>query len=194
MLLFAAGMEVKSRTKRKADRHINENWISETSSGNMDAMEKLYNATKSDVYGFALSILRNPQSAQDVMQDTYLQIYNSGSQYRAQGKPMAWILTIVRNLSLMKLRDRSGSHLQIEEQWELSDSGDTAGQVSDRLLLQSAMEILNDEERQIIILHSVSGMKHREIADLLDIPLSTILSKYSRALAKLKKRLEGYEI
>ena len=51
------------------------------------------------------------------------------------------------------------------------------------------MKILSDEERQIVTLHAVSGFKHREIAGFLDIPLPTVLSRYNRALKKLRKYL-----
>ena len=52
--------------------------------------------------------------------------------------------------------------------------------------LQDDREKLNEEEREVVVLHLVSGLKHREIAKMLDKPLSTILSKYNRAIAKLK--------
>ena len=63
-------------------------------------------------------------------------------------------------------------------------------------MINRCMNILNDTERQIVILHSVSGFKHEEISSLLDIPFSTVRSKYSRALKKLKKeiRSQGGEI
>ncbi|MDE6108593.1 MAG: helix-turn-helix domain-containing protein, partial [Oscillospiraceae bacterium] len=51
----------------------------------------------------------------------------------------------------------------------------------------------DEEERQIILLHAVSGLKHREIAELLEKPLSTVLSKYNRGLKKMKIQLEGEE-
>ena len=57
------------------------------------------------------------------------------------------------------------------------------------MVLREAMRILSAEERQIVLLHAVSGLKHREIADDLGMPLATVLSKYRRALAKLRKRL-----
>ena len=54
------------------------------------------------------------------------------------------------------------------------------------------MTVLSEEERQIVLLHAVSGMKHRELSELLELPLSTVLSKYARALAKLKKALTSH--
>ena len=54
------------------------------------------------------------------------------------------------------------------------------------MVLEAALNILSDEERQIITLHSISGLKQREIADLLNLKLTTVLSKYHRGLKKLK--------
>ena len=58
-------------------------------------------------------------------------------------------------------------------------------------LLQGALASLADEERRIVLLHAVTGMKHREIAALLELPLPTVLSKYHRALKKMRIFLEG---
>ena len=58
------------------------------------------------------------------------------------------------------------------------------------MVLGEAIKILGGEERQIVVLHDISGMKHREIADIMQIPLSTVLSKYRRALSKLRKHIK----
>ena len=55
------------------------------------------------------------------------------------------------------------------------------------MFLQKLLEKLNEEEREVISLHVVTGLKHREIAKLLNKPLSTILSKYNRAIKKLQE-------
>ena len=60
----------------------------------------------------------------------------------------------------------------------------------DKLILQSVLNHLSDDERQIVVLYAISGLKHREIATLLDIPLPTVLSKYRRALKKMRKMME----
>ena len=51
------------------------------------------------------------------------------------------------------------------------------------------MRVLGDEERQVVMLHAVAGLKHRETAALMGLPLSTVLSRYHRALGKLQKAL-----
>lgn len=167
-----------------------EHLIAMMAAGDIKALEMLYAQTKTAVYGFSLSILKSPQSAEDVMQDTYIKMYAAAAQYQARGKPMAWILTIVRNLSLMKLRSGKQQALPLEDIAQLSTGHDDTESVTDRMLLHTALETLADAERQIVMLHSVSGLKHREIADMLDIPLPTVLSKYRRALAKLQKLLK----
>ena len=59
------------------------------------------------------------------------------------------------------------------------------------MILQKALDILEFEDRQIVVLHALTGMKHREIAELLDMPVGTVLSKYKRSLEKMRKELEG---
>ncbi|MBR5472193.1 MAG: hypothetical protein IKU81_08835 [Oscillibacter sp.] len=61
----------------------------------------------------------------------------------------------------------------------------------DRQLLQTALAALSQTERQVVLLHAVTGLKHREIAEILELPLATVLSKYRRALRKLKEWMEG---
>ncbi len=177
--------EMKSKTKSAS---VSDGLIESISKGDKEALAELYEAAKAAVYGFALSVLRNASDAEDVMQDTFVRIYTA--EYKPRGKPMAWILTVTRNLCLMKLRAGKRTETLDESAWETPDPRDHTGTWTDRIVLNAAMTVLTDEERQIVILHAVSGLKHREIASLLQIPLSTALSKYRRALSKLRKQLE----
>lgn len=162
--------------------------LAEIGQGNKQALVALYTHTKSSVYGFALSILKNPHMAEDAMQDTYIRIYQNAHAYKPQGKPMAWVLTIVKNIARMKLRStRETAELQEANTLYSEDFSSTT---VDNIVLQMALSNLAEEERQIVILHSVSGLKHREIADILEMPLSTVLSKYQRSLSKLKDLLK----
>lgn len=163
--------------------------IVRVAAGDDAAFAALYDATRTAVYAFALSMLRNSHDAEDVMQDCYVAVHASAGEYRPFGKPMAWIITITRNLCLRRLRARRYSAELDDEDWGdvLPDSD--AVTMEDRVILRACMEALSDEARQIIVLHAVSGFKHREIADLLELPLATILSKYHRALKKLRRAL-----
>lgn len=162
--------------------------------GDKKALEELYHETKSTIYGFSLTITKNPADSEDVLQETYLKIWANADRYTAKGTPMSWILMIAKNLSLMKLREKK-RHQDLEpEEWDMEFYiPDSAGNVEDRQFLEAALNLLTLEEREIILLHAVSGLKHREIAELVDMPLATVLSKYHRGLKKLRKYVEGVE-
>ena len=139
--------------------------------GDAEAFQQLYQSTDRTVYSFILSILKNPQDAEEVMQETYLKVWTSAAAYQSQGKPLAWMFTIARN------REEAGEVcLPLEN-------------LADAMVLKAALDILKEDERQIVLLHASAGLKHREIAADLQMPLATVLSKYNRAMKKLKQYL-----
>lgn len=160
--------------------------------GDGDAFLRLYEQTRTSVYSFALSMLHNKHEAEDVMQDTYLKIRMSAHLYQPRGKPMAWVITIVRNLCLMRLRQGASDVWELMETDTVEElSFDNVRSAEERMVLKTAFHVLSETELRIVILHAVSGLKHREIGDLLKIPLSTVLSRYSRAIGKLRKELRA---
>ena len=164
-------------------------WIAEIARGKTEALASLYQETSASVYAYALSVLKNSHDAEDVLHDCYLNIWNAAASYRTSGKPMAWILTIAKNLCLKQLRLRSRTEELPEEAWKDSLAFSEEMTADDKLVLQQCMEELSDTERQILVLHAISGFKHREIAACLEIPLPTVLSKYHRAIKKMKAKL-----
>ena len=158
--------------------------------GDRDALAELYQRTRAAVYGLALSYLKNAHDAQDLTQDV-LQVWDCAAQYRPTGSPMGWLLTVCRNLCLMRLRREERHAALSEEEWDAIPAQECGLDADERTLLQGALASLADEERRVVLLHAVTGMKHREIAALLELPLPTVLSKYHRALKKMRIFLEG---
>ena len=201
MLLWCAMAEESADTaeyQAKARRRAAlEEDLLRMAQGDTAALERFYEGTKAVVYGFVLSILKHAHDAEDVMQEVYLQIYSAAGRYRPDGNPMPWILTIAKNLALMKLRQRRReSQMTAEEAEAFLDSVAWESGVSreDSIVLRSLLLTLSAEELQIVMLHAVAGCKHREIAAMLELPLPTVLSKYRRALKKLKNQWEeGHE-
>ncbi len=154
--------------------------------GDKAALEELYLLTKTAVYAFVLSMVKDRHTADDIFQDVYVSIYENAASYQAQGKPLAWIFTVAKNKCRMHFRSQK-NHVDMDSVQELWTVDAPA---EDRLVLEAAFVQLADEERNIVFLHVLSGMKHREIAKLLDLPLPTVLSKYHRALKKLRRLLE----
>ena len=162
-----------------------ERWISAIGRGDRNALEKLYDAAAPAVYGMALSILKNEADAEDVLQETFVSVLKSASGYTPQGKPMAWIITIAKNCSY-KLRKSNYRYLSMDDHVHFSSN---LLSPEDRLLLESCMQQLSEEERQIVVLFAVAGCTHGQIAQMLQIPQSTVRSKYHRALKKLREAL-----
>lgn len=176
-----------------SDRQELDRLLLAVAGGDREALARLYESARGAVYAAALGVLGNPQEAQDVTQDAFVRIWESAPSYRSQGSPMAWILTLTRNLALMALRRESRKGELTEEEWAAIPAGEGPEAEEERLILRQVLDTLDQEERQIILLHAVAGLKHREIAGLLEKPLSTVLSKYQRGLKKMKIQLEGEE-
>lgn len=173
-----------------ATLQLDENLIIRMASNDGAAFRELYQQTSGVVYGFAMSILRNKHDAEDVMHDTFIKIHSSAVTYKPSGNPMAWILTIVRNLCLNRIRAGKVCE-ELPEYDDLAGTSNDSETMLDRMVLETAMNVLDAEERQIVILHAMTGFKHREIAEILDLPTGTILSKYNRALKKIRKEMES---
>lgn len=185
MVMIQTMEHAAAATHRRLDR-----LLVEVAGGDREAFGRLYEDTRAAVYAMALSVLKNADDARDVTQDTFVRIWESAPQYRPQGSPMAWILTVAKNLSRMRLRQHA-HHAELEpSQWDAIPADAPAVTAEDRHLLGEALATLTDEERRIVMLHAVTGLKHRELADLLELPLPTVLSKYHRALKKLKAFME----
>lgn len=158
--------------------------IAKIAEDDKEALAQLYQETRSGVYSYALSILKDRHDAEDVLQDCYICIRTAAKSYEPCGKPMAWILTITKHLCLKILEQKKYSASLTYDQAAPSTDPD------DKLVIEACLRILGDTERQIVVLHAVSGIKHREIAQVMELPLATVLSKYHRALKKMKKHLE----
>lgn len=167
-------------------RKVDDALILQIASGDKDALHALYNSISGNVYGFALSILKNQHDADDVLQETFLKVYSGAGSYKPCGKPLAWVFTIAKNLAYTRLRDCSRVS-------EFDDDGHHGFDLSSienaerRMLIDTLFRVLSDDEKQIVIMHAVNGIKHREIAQVTGLSLGTVLSKYNRALKKLRE-------
>ncbi|MBQ4167209.1 MAG: RNA polymerase sigma factor [Clostridia bacterium] len=158
--------------------------------GDVNAIGPIYDMTRTSVYAYCLSLLKNSAEAEDAMHDCYLRIHSSASLYKPNGKPMAWIITIARNLCLSRLRELK-KHVKLpDEDWHELLRTD---EISTNLHAADMLNALGDTERQIVLLHTISGFKHREIAEIMGLPLATVLTKYSRAIKKLRRMFKEGE-
>lgn len=167
---------------------INDSLINKVAAGNAKAFDELYEKTKKIVFCIALSITKSPSDSEDITQEVYIKILEKAGSYQNKDRPLAWIYAITRNQSISSIRKNKKIDEidRLENDIRLSNVENNI----DKLILKSALEILSEEELQIVMLHN-SGLKHKEIAFMLDKQLSTILSKYNRSLIKMRKFLES---
>ncbi len=159
-------------------------WIREAGQGDRESLRLLYRAAAPAVYAYAMSILKNRFDAEDVLQDCFLMV-QKGGQYTQQGKPMAWLMTVTRNLCVSQLRKQSRTVPLTGQELTAADVPNPES----RLIIQNCLQNLGDEERQIVVLHAVAGFTCREIGQHLGLKTPTVITKYRRAIQKLKSML-----
>ena len=173
------------------ERHELQRLLLRIADGEREALAELYRSTRTAVYGLALSYLKNAHDAQDLTQDVYVQVWDCAEQYCPTGSPMGWLLAVCRNLCLMQLRSESRHTPLTDAEWDAIPAEETGLSVDERTLLQQDLAGLGEEERRVVLLNAITGLKHREIAALLELPLPTVLSKYHRALKRMRIFLGG---
>lgn len=194
MLLFTFVYEDDPGGEHRHNKiEIDESLFKRIARDDMTALDELYGITERTMYAFTISITKDHQRALDLMQDTYVKIISAAHLYKPMGKPLAWMFTIAKNLHYTNVKKEKRS-ISIEPQ-EVSDDKRFSyiTDMEDRVVLEGVLSLLSDEEREIVLLYAVSGMKHKEIAESLGLKLSTTLSKYHRALRKLREYLHGKE-
>ena len=152
--------------------------------GDDNAFALLYEKTKRGVFAFVYSYLQNYADTEDVMQETFIAVKQKAKLYKPNTDARAWILQIAKNLSLDELRKRKQ---RIEKAETIHNEPYEEPRIP---FLDELTKTLSDKEREIVLLHAVWNYKHKEIADMKELPLGTVTWIYKTALAKLKKELE----
>ena len=170
---------------------ISDELIFSLAKGNREALKIIYEKSINALYAYVLSLTKNKYDTEDVLQETYVSIAENAASYHGGNKAMAWIFRIARNFTLMHFRKEKNKESihEVEEAVDAKYSFSFVENADHRMLLESAMEILEEEERQILFLHAVAGWKNREIAEYLGKNLNTVLSKYQRSIKKLQEHL-----
>lgn len=157
--------------------------------GDESAFEDIYNDTKRGLFAFILSICRDYHLAEDMMQTTYVKLRTTIASYQAGANAYAWLYTIAKNATVNEVvrrrRERATESFEDDARWGTYDMED-----NDSPVTRVMNKVLNDVERQVVTLHVISGFKHREISQMLDKPLGSVVWTYNNALAKMKKALQ----
>ncbi|PYP38790.1 MAG: RNA polymerase subunit sigma-24 [Gemmatimonadetes bacterium] len=163
--------------------------VARAKAGDLEALEALYRAFETPVYNLALRVLRRPEDAEDVLQETFLEVVRSIKQYRGEGHLWGWIRQIAASKALMRIRREQVR--QTEELYEESVAGVGGGAgVALGVDLERAFERLSETARAVVWLHDVEGYTHEEIAEQMGKTVSFSKSQLARAHTRLRWMLD----
>jgi len=185
-----------NQVSKKEDLH-QRGWDFEAAA--MPYLDPLYNA--------AYRMARNPQDAEDLVQETYLKAYKYYDKFEEGTNLKAWLFKILKNTFINSYRKKQqappkADFADIEESFETivrDDSGQQARTPEEELLekvldedVQHAIEELPHDYRMVVLLADLEGFSYKEIADILEIPVGTVMSRLYRGRRLLEEALLKY--
>jgi len=161
--------------------------------GDEFAFVGIYNRYKGPVYSFCYKMLLDSDAAQDVMQETFLRVYENRARLQKTSSFKSWLFTIARNQCLNSLR-RSGRHVGLQyDNWDLvvaSDTPFTKMEKSEQIkFVAGFLETLNPDYRELIILREYQNLTYEEIAAVTKSTISAVKSRLFKARRKLSKKM-----
>ncbi len=173
--------------------------LSRTALADQRAFAELYNLTSAHLYAVALRILRQSASAEEVLQESFVNIWHhAGSYVATRSQPLTWLTSIVRNRCLDQLRRREVDTVTIDDEDEgmtLPDDGPTPLEMlvsgADARAVRTCVEALESGQKQAVALAFYRGLSHAELATHLHEPLGTVKSWVRRGLERLKACLDA---
>ena len=173
--------------------------------GDVAAFEPLVEKYRQRVWRLAYNTLRDREEAWDVSQEAFIRAYQALPSFRGQSAFYTWLYRIVMNVAADRARSRGaqgrafGTERVPEEDWErvLSDQnpGDetpdaAAARLEQRRKIVQALDTLSEHHRKIVMLSDLEGLSYREIADTLEIPMGTVMSRLHNARKRLRDALK----
>lgn len=149
-----------------------------------------------DAYTLARYLLRDEHDAQDVVQEACLRAHRYFASFR-DGDGRAWLLSIVRNCCHTWIerhrRDRpaAGDDVLLSIADPRAAADETAVRSSERARIQQAFDALTPELREVIVLREVQDLSYRQIAEVVGVPMGTVMSRLSRARDRMAALLGG---
>jgi RNA polymerase sigma-70 factor (ECF subfamily) len=165
--------------------------IREISDNDMNALGLLAKKYQKILYGYAFRTLGNRQSAEDVVQDTFLRVAKNAHRYKPQAKVVTWLFKIAHNLCVDRQRKMSNNTIPIEavEQnlYVLDDRLNSAEQTEFVRALRRLIKTLPPRQRMVLMLYRYSDLSHTEISQVTGWSLSSVESLIVRAYANLRR-------
>jgi RNA polymerase sigma-70 factor (ECF subfamily) len=175
--------------------------------GDADSFEYLYRKYHRGLYGYLLSMLRNPQSAEDLCQDIFVKLYRQIGSYRFQSPFSHWLFRMARNLAIDQFRRN-----KVRFAKSLDEEGEDMHPLHERLagpepspqthalkrerseVVRSAVSELPEAFKVVVVMREWDDLSYEEISLRLGLSVGTVKSRLFRARAMLLKKLKGWDI
>jgi len=172
--------------------------VERSRNGDLAAFEPLVEKYRDRVWRLAYNYLRDREEAWDVAQEAFVRAWQALPSFRGQSAFYTWLFRIVVNVATDRARQRAargrafGTEAVPEEEWErvmVDQEGGpdtTAARAQQRDRIRKALDALPEHHRAIIMLGDLEGLSYREIAEVLEIPLGTVMSRLHNARKRLR--------
>ena len=176
--------------------------LADVATGDIDAYGKIVNRYRGRLYNFIFRFVGERETAEDIVQETFLRAFRKRKEYRAIANFSTWLFTIAGNLAKSELRRR--------KRWRLfslhkDDENDTVMDLPDEsfrpdtvtessiadVQIQQAILSLPENYRQVVLLRDVEGLSYQEISEISKCPVGTVKSRVNRARLKLQQKLKN---
>ncbi len=159
--------------------------IKELKKRDYTSFDTFYHLTKNQVFYAIVSIIKDKDLAEDLMQDTYVKFLEKIEQYKDGSNPYAYLSTIARNLAI-NLYNRRKKEIRSDE---IIDSIPYEEPPDNQEDIFKILDLLEQDEQEIVSLHVINDLKFREISKIIEKPLGTVLWIYNKAIKKLKAKV-----
>ena len=162
-----------------------------------EAFATLYDRHSRAAYSLAYRMMGEKQAAEDLVQDTFLQVWRAAGSYRPERRSVrTWLLSIIHHRGIDQLRS-TASHRRTQDRVKATSLTSQPSEAfaetwrnSQREQVRQALRVLSPEQRKVLELAYFSGYTHTEIAELLDLPLGTVKGRMRLGLKKIKEFFE----
>jgi RNA polymerase sigma-70 factor, ECF subfamily len=161
--------------------------------GDKTAFAQLYDATSARVFGLAVRVVRDPAQAEEVAQESYLEIWRGSARFDpSRGSAVAWILTIVHRKAVDRVRSaeassrRDTTYHQENQVVDHDTTADAAHASLEARRVRGALTDLTEVQREALELAYFGGYTHTEVAALLDLPVGTAKTRIRDGLIRLR--------
>lgn len=198
-------LSVKLLDKNKSQfLYTDETLISRFQSGDENAYIELVNRYKDKLINFVFYFLKDEEHAEDIVQETFIRLYEKKHYYKPIAKFSTWIYTIARNLANTELRKKSRNKILYLSQmnnhkkdYDLkSKEPELNSKMENEFLMKEihiAIDKLPENYKSVIILRDIQGIGYEQISKIVGVPLGTVKSRINRARLQLQVDLIQYK-